>query len=398
MVDGVRLKPVYFLGTDNQTVARRKMAQLIADLEAGKAASDRPAVETLAAYGEAWLGEREKRGLPAARNERRYFDRVWRPALGNLTLDKLRGFHIQNALNELAAGKIQPVTRKSEREGAERRYSRASIVHARAAVLRMLESAWREEIVVENVAKRSKVPDIDEPKKARAVLTDSEIAMLCLHPAVDSEIKVLLLLSRTIGGLRTGDLNALDWTAFGPEFSTCSFVRRKTRRRRPGPQTLLVPPSIRPIINAWWVEHGSPTAGPVFPARRGGRVGQAKLQTKQSYAERLRRELLAAGITRHELHHETPTTLPVDFHSTRRAYATALARVGLNEQTAMVLTGHSDPKVHQRYIEEASIRALPDAAVPLIHASSAGTIKKRSRRPTTKPQSKPTKAALKPTG
>lgn len=122
----------------------------------------------------------------------------------------------------------------------------------------------------------------------------------------------------------------------------------------------------------------------MFPTRRGLRAGQAKLQTKQSYAERLRRELLTAGITRYELHHETATTLPVDFHSARRAYATALARVGLNEQTAMVLTGHSDPKVHQRYIEEASIRALPEAAVPTIQASAAGTIKRRSRRPSAK--------------
>jgi hypothetical protein len=45
-----------------------------------------------------------------------------------------------------------------------------------------------------------------------------------------------------------------------------------------------------------------------------------------SYAERLRRELWRAGLRRHELHFETATTLPVDFHSTRRAYATALVR------------------------------------------------------------------------
>lgn len=76
-----------------------------------------------------------------------------------------------------------------------------------------------------------------------------------------------------------------------------------------------------------------------------------KAQSKQSYAERLRRELVVAGIKRHELHHETATTRPVDFPSTRRAYATALARAGVNEQTAMVLTGHWDAKVHNRYVE-----------------------------------------------
>lgn len=73
---------------------------------------------------------------------------------------------------ELVAGKIRPVARKNEPGDSKRRYSRESVVHARATVLRMLESAWREEIITENVVKRSKVPDMDEAKKARAVLTD----------------------------------------------------------------------------------------------------------------------------------------------------------------------------------------------------------------------------------
>jgi hypothetical protein len=51
-------------------------------------------------------------------------------------------------------------------------------------------------------------------------------------------------------------------------------------------------------------------------------------RSNMSYAERLRRELVAAGVDRYELPHETATTLPVDFHSTRRAYATALVRSG----------------------------------------------------------------------
>jgi hypothetical protein len=90
-----------------------------------------------------------------------------------------------------------------------------------------------------------------------------------------------------------------------------------------------------------------------------------------SYADRLRRELLKAGVTRRELHHETATTLPVDFHSTRRAYATALARLGVNEQTAMVLTGHTDPKVHQRYVDAQTVDALPAAAVADLNSNGA---------------------------
>jgi integrase len=101
----------------------------------------------------------------------------------------------------------------------------------------------------------------------------------------------------------------------------------------------------------------------VFPVRKGPRAGKLKKASSMSYAARLRRELLLAGIKRHELHHETTTTLPVDFHSTRRAYATALARIGTNAQTSMALTGHSDAKTHQRYL--ASLPAeLPAETVP----------------------------------
>ena len=80
---------------------------------------------------------------------------------------------------------------------------------------------------------------------------------------------------------------------------------------------------------------------------------------------------------RHELHHETATTLPVDLHSTRRAYATALARVGVNEQTAKVLTGHSDSKVHQRYIASL-IGEVPAAALPSFSTDHAETLRRTS--------------------
>ena len=128
-----------------------------------------------------------------------------------------------------------------------------------------------------------------------------------------------MLLSRTVGGLRAGDLNSMDWTAFSPGFTACTFVRRKTRRKKPIPQTLEVPAPIRPFLTVWWARQGCPIAGPVFPVRKGKRAGQAKKSSGMSYADRLRRELLRADVMRHELHHETATTLPVDFHSTRRA-------------------------------------------------------------------------------
>jgi hypothetical protein len=113
-----------------------------------------------------------------------------------------------------------------------------------------------------------------------------------------------------------------------------------------------------------------------------------------TFADRLRRDLQRAGVYRlpplevtrevrvgrgtntrtvverqpdplDPLYCETATSLPVDFHSFRRAFVTAIAEAGVNVQTAMTLAAHSDPKVHARYImATTAMRKVPDAALP----------------------------------
>jgi integrase len=309
---------------------------------------------------------------------------VWFPAIGSLPLAKVGKAEIQDVLDDAATGKIRPKPRK---EGDEPKpYSRQSVAHMRAAILRLLQAAWKDELVSENKAARTDVPDIEGSGKARAVLLDHEIEEFIAHPKVDREIKLLVLLSRTVGGLRAGDLNALDWTAFGPGYATCTLVRRKTRKKKPGAVTLVVPALVRAYLQVWHEQQRQlgelepPASGPVFPVRRGDNAGKAK-RSNIGYALRLRRELWKAGLRRHELHHETATTLPVDFHSTRRAYATALARVGANEQTAMALTGHSDSKVHRRYLEGLIVE-VPAEAVPVLSIDHAQLLKKPANKNT----------------
>jgi hypothetical protein len=68
---------------------------------------------------------------------------------------------------------------------------------------------------------------------------------------------------------------------------------------------------------------------------------------------------------RSELFTETKHTAPVDFHSFRRAFATALAGSGVNVQTAMVLAGHSDARTHLGYVAlAAEQQPIPAAALP----------------------------------
>jgi integrase len=372
-VDGVPVQKSFDLETKDKAAARIKLRRLI-KLNVAPEKQEAKAPLTVSEYGESWLARREGLGIAAVSYERRFFERVWKPAIGHRALVDVTKADIQQVIDDAAAGLIRPLPR---REGDEpERYGQQSVEHMRATIVRLFQAAWKDELVTDNRAARTDVPDIDDgPKKARTVLTDAELEALVAEPTVDAEIKVLVMLSRAVGGLRSGDLNALDWTAFSPGFVTCTFVRRKTRKKQPEPTTLVVPEPVRAFLAVWWDRQGSPASGPVFPVRRGVRAGQAKKRSNMSYADRLRRELLKAGVDRHELHHETATTLPVDFHSTRRAYATALARVGVNEQRARRLTGHSDPKVHQRYL--ASLDGeLPAAALPSFSTEHAETLRR----------------------
>jgi integrase len=235
----------------------------------------------------------------------------------------------------------------------------------RAVIFRLFDAAWRDELVSENPIARVSVPEMEQAGKARAILTDDEIGQLVRHPSVDAEIKMLVLISRTIGGLRAGDLGALDWTAFSPGFATCTFVRRKTRKKRSRPETHEVPEPVREFLQAWHDGQLNPAAGPVFPARRGPRAGKPK-KLSNGYAKVLRRELLRAGVDRHELHHETATTLPVDFHSTRRAYATAVVSSGASDRETMKMGGWSSSALITRYDQKDNVRRLPSAAVPIL--------------------------------
>jgi hypothetical protein len=65
------------------------------------------------------------------------------------------------------------------------------------------------------------------------------------------------------------------------------------------------------------------------------------------------------------LYFETAVTRPVDFHSFRRAFNTALAEAGINVQTAMAMAAHSDARTHMRSVMKMTVmRTIPAAVLP----------------------------------
>jgi integrase len=220
-------------------------------------------------------------------------------------------------------------------------------------------------------------------RKERARLTDDEIAIYLqwVHPLkyrqhAVRERQTMAVLSRCFGGVRAGDVHAMRWETLDTQDGAFSWgwaPRRKTGK----PQRLIIPQVLRPVLHAWWTIHGQPTEGPLFPTLRGDNAGQGQ-KGKVSHAKALRRDLEAAmkwaakaklpgackeGSPRwRELFTETHHTLPVDFHSFRRAFADGLRRSGVNEQTAKAFGGWASNAM-DRYHGTEDV-AVPDAAVP----------------------------------
>jgi integrase len=226
--------------------------------------------------------------------------------------------------------------------------------------------------------------------RPRTILTDDEIRTFLegrasgpgeKKPRKDAErrlheLKVMAVCSRVLGGLRTAEVNRWTWDMVvdpDAELQTYASVkvrRAKAKRGHQGKvQTFEVPGLMRPILRQWHEMQGCPVDGPVFPVTKGDRKGEQRSDRGTSYAARLRRELLRMGIKRQAIHKNTLISRCVDFHSFRRAFASSLAEVGVNEQRAMILTAHADSKTHALYVQStAAMQAIPDGAVQMLPA------------------------------
>jgi len=256
----------------------------------------------------------------------------------------------------------------------------------------MFDAAVEAELIPTKPVSSIKLDRKREKKEEREVLTDDEIAKYMGSPVADLEVRMMGLASRCEGGMRTSDLHFWNWTEIDTaKFSECIVPRSKTGK----PQKLTIPETLKAPLRAWWERAGRPEAGPVFPVRRGKRAGERK-SLSNSYAKRLRRDLFRAGVWRkppievpatkpgqrtdlgktvegtkpapnpHDpLYFEKEDTLPVDFHSFRRAFSTALAETGINAQNAMTITAHATPGVHARYVARTrEMRTIPEVAMP----------------------------------
>ena len=267
-------------------------------------------------------------------------------------------------------------------EAARKKLSKQTVIHLKNSIASVIKDAYkREQIPNLDVLVRVELPDFPASavdQREREMLTDAEFAKLVNCADVLFELRVMAVFSRTTGGARASDMHALRWEMVDTaDWLTCFIPRPKTAKsKKVVHRRHALPELCVRFLKEWWMSKGRPTAGFVFGVRRRRRLGDGSQLGDQrkkgvDYARRLRKALLVAGVTRYELHNETPTSLPCDFHSFRRAFCTGIAAAGVNVQVAMSLAGHSSAATHQRYVLLSEALAVPEAAIPTVAVAVA---------------------------
>lgn len=256
----------------------------------------------------------------------------------------------------------------------------------------------------------------------RVVLSDEEFERFIEHglevgEGQLSELYMLALCARCLGGMRTSDLHAWRWEHIDTRrWLEAGVPRPKTQGQaddfEEGGDYRLEPyeltgegAAIVPHLSAWWRRNGCPSEGPVFPVRRGRRAGQSK-DRGTSYAGLLRDAVWAAGIARPLPGFEQAKgedrkrfcalqsgvarrRACLDFHSFRRAWVTATTSApGVSLGESMRLADHSDARTHMGYRRDDSRRVIPRGVLPRLPARegvSAAATAKPSGHPTTIP-------------
>jgi hypothetical protein len=395
--EGEHVRATVKLGTKSKVVATARKNRLLAG-EAPELLADKS--RSFAELAEDVI---KAKGL---KDEKRVLGRLRRhvyPLIGDMPVTEVTSVQINEVLAEVAA--------------ARGGYT-GTVRNVRDAVSAVLGELVERRVLDINEALRIKFKAkggkrIRRVMLPRPVLTDDEFERLVegLVGEIDRggakgrrafELLILCLGAR-IFGMRTSDLHAWIWEMIDTaSFADAYVPRPKTESHlldepegealfeawRDEPRSAL-PAAFGRWLEAWWVGAGRPSAGAVFVARKGKRAGQPK--KGRNYVEAVRAALWRFGITRPQPGFEAAATdddrkklcelqsgiarrrSPVDFHSFRRAAATAAGKAAaageLSLRAAMLLTHHSNPAIFAKYQAREDRIVVPESAVPRVMAA-----------------------------
>ena len=228
--------------------------------------------DTLRAWGEAWLDQREGRGLSYPEGDRGRWQRfIAQGPLGQLTLRAITPPRVAAWAEWLAQ---QPRLRQAEGGGytpdPTRKVSRQTQVHARNLLRSALDAAVLAGRIPANPAARIKVvpQDAGVDDEAWTWLTLEEIAQLLGCWNVPEPARLLFTVA-IYTGLRAGELWALRWERIRLHGSAPQIVVAKSNRRKStkSGKVRAVPllEQAQEALREWHGLRGEPIEGLVFP-------------------------------------------------------------------------------------------------------------------------------------
>jgi integrase len=286
--------------------------------------------------------------------------------------------------------------------------SKGYCLKMRSDISQVLIELIDERVITSNVALGAKIPDrATTDTRPRMALSDEQMLEFRRKRGFKTQIDVMALLARDVGGHRGSDACAGRWQDCDLE----EFAWLRVRRPKTDPETgkavrvggkrhyeLVdhgVPEHVRPHLRAWHQKQGSPTSGPMFPLerdaktgpvtlkdgrvveRRGGKAGEFK-RNGGAFARMYRRAVWEAKIycplpgfdparpdpAKCAFQTDTDETRKLGFHTLRAELATALADAGVNIHTSLAITGHTQVTTQSRHYMRKRTVKVPDAALP----------------------------------
>jgi integrase len=392
--DGRRLRSTWTdLGTDNRDHAQAAYDRWVATgeppCEKGRELFEVAAKRVLDAEEKAL---REIGKTPDFGDRRQRLRDYALPSMGRIEVARVEPHHVASVLVEMAKlGK-----------------SKRTLLKMRSDLSVLLSALKSEGARQSNPALGVDLPSIAMMDgRERLILSDEEIVLFRERRGFETEIDMAALLARDVGGERVSDALAHDWADVNWTTRTLKVRRPKTdgetgkkvssRKVRAYelvdhgiPETVMVP------LERWWKKHGSPSRGPIFPLRRdgvvgtvtlsdgrtyergGGKAGERKAKQGNSFAEPYRDAVWEARIYRPlpgfdpaapqrqrcAYQTDTDSTLRLDFQGLRGTFLTALSEAGVDQQTMLAMSGHTQATTQTRHYMKRRRVETPTAALP----------------------------------
>ena len=320
-------------------------------------------LETVNEWFERWASAREAKGLASVRNDRGRFTKWISPALGT------------EPMATVPRRKLEELVQSLDRSVRADALAWKTATNVWGVATKMFTDACRSKVLSLRCRDENPARDVEGPdrgaERSGAYLFPSEFEALLRCERVPVRWKRIFMLT-TYLYVRGGELEALEWNSVSFEHgyvlihqsadaSTGLAKATKTKDVRKVP----IEPSLLPLLRKMHIE-----------ANGQGRV-VAPMPPREEWAERLRKYLGWAGVTRSDLFADDAIRRQISFHDLRHTGITWRAVRGDEPLKVMRAAGHDDLRTTQRYINEAQTFegpsfGLPFRAVPIEQLSTFG--------------------------